>query len=97
MPTENTVIPFGGPRFRGRRMRELSDDTLRWCATTWREGDFAEWAAVAQKVLDERREHGLADQGDLEQQADAILRAAGCGDLARPPRRTRQWSTSFRR
>ena len=89
--TANTRVPFGTKRFpgqapmKGRKLCELSDSALRWIAGM-RDTDLHAWAVAAQGVLDFRAKIGqaFAAEDDAEAQANALLKNAGFGHLAKP-------------
>ena len=86
--TVNTRIPFGQRgRFgsRGKRVRDLSDKLLRWIIDNGDRDPMAAFVPAAKEVLAGRAITGAVFQAedDLEAQADAILRNAGCGKFCR--------------
>ena len=72
----------------GKRLRDCSDKLLRWLAKDMRDSDLAAWSVAAEAVLAGRArgDRECAAEQSLEEQADAILRNAGCGGLV-PKRR----------
>jgi hypothetical protein len=83
MATENTPLPFGGPKLKGRRLSQMDDTLLQWCARNWKNTDLHEWALVAEGVLAKRKASGESGQGDLEQQANQLLKSHGFGSLTK--------------
>jgi hypothetical protein len=69
----------------GKRVCNLTDRMLHWIVDHADTDPMAQYAEAAREVLAGRaagrREFGVED--DLEAQADALLRNAGCGKLAR--------------
>lgn len=80
--SSESKILFG--KYRGRKLKECPDSYLKWMTQTMTKESFAEWGVAAQEELDLRKALG---GGDLEAQADAILRANNAGDLVKKGRK----------
>ena len=88
MVTARSRLTFG--KHRGKRLGDVPVGYLRWMATKLREGDFHEWAALADQVLRARMASGEVQteerEADLEEQADQFLRQHGVNPRRAPYR-----------
>jgi hypothetical protein len=71
--TENTKFTFG--KHRGVKLRDVPDAYLKWILENLSGGDFHNWATAAKEEQARRKKDDTS--GDLEAQADALLRRAG--------------------
>jgi len=74
MKTPDSRLPFG--KHRGMTLRQCPVDYLEWMSRKLADSDLHAWAAAARQALEERsaNERKL---GNLEAEADAILKRAG--------------------
>lgn len=79
MITKSSRLTFG--KYRGHKLDECPMDYLRWMAANLKDTDFHEWATASAVFLKEI-EKDQRVTGSLEEQADALLRAHGFGELA---------------
>ncbi|MDX1681820.1 MAG: hypothetical protein R3336_01755 [Phycisphaeraceae bacterium] len=72
--TPDTRLTFG--KHKGMSLRQCPIEYVRWVAENLRDSDLHEWALAADKTVEQRKgePEGL---GDLEAQADELLRQAG--------------------
>ena len=82
--SQNSRVPFSKGPHRRKRICDCPDKVLEWMVKHWMDSDFHCWAMMAQKLLAQRarQDREVAAEASLEEQADAILRNAGCGNLA---------------
>ena len=76
--TENTPLTFGAHK--GTPLRACPDSYLQWMATNLLDGDFSEWGQLAKRLLEARAKENKK-VGNLEDQANEILKQAGYGNL----------------
>ena len=72
--TPNSKLTFG--KHRGKKLLHCDSGYLEWMVANLADGDFHQWVLAARAELDARSKDGL-HHGDLEAQADEILRQAG--------------------
>ncbi len=72
--TTSTKFTFG--KYKNVKLRDVPNSYLEWVIKNLNGTDFHEWS-VASKEEQNRRKTDNAEIGDLEAQADAILRQAG--------------------
>ncbi len=77
--TPNSRLTFG--QHKGMKLSDCADDYLKWIVKNLWNGEFHMWAVAAKDVLAERESSGQQQQLSLEEQADAMLKQAGYGDL----------------
>lgn len=83
--TKNSRLTFG--KHRGKKLGDLPDAYLKWLHANCWDTDFHEWALAAGEILAERKKDPLNNTGDLEAQADQLLKDAGYGHLTKKTRR----------
>lgn len=72
--TTNTKFTFG--KYRNTKLRDVPEAYLTWLIANLADTDFHIWVEAA-KEEQERRKTDNSGGGNLEEQADAILRRAG--------------------
>ena len=83
--TRTSKVPFGRRPDRGRRLCDCSSAFLHWIVGHLTDTDLHIWAVLAKEELTARKplEREAEAELSLEEQADAILRNAGCGKLCK--------------
>lgn len=72
--TQSTKISFGAHK--GTKIRDLSDQYLKWVSENLFNSEFHDWAIAAKTELKKRKSENI-NVKSLEQQADDILRSYG--------------------
>ena len=72
--TPETKVPFGKPPQKGAKMKNLTDNYLKWMIEKLPDTDLHEFAKVAKQVLDNRAGDPVLD---LNKQADEWLKERG--------------------